>query len=108
MDEKIQALKNNQKPKVNIKKGVLYIIKASDDETLYKIGRTKDLKNRLNGYNSGKADSIVPILVYEANDIITVENCVNLFKGAPFQGLRHYLKNINIENIRKCMKQTLI
>lgn len=106
MDEKIQALKNNQKPKVNTKKGVLYIIKASDDETLYKIGRTKDLKNRLNGYNSGKADSIAPILIYEANDIITVENCVKaLLKKYQYRKYKEvYEADVDLikESIKQC------
>lgn len=76
MDQKINALKNNQKPKVNINKGVIYIIKASENESLYKIGRTMNLKNRLNTYNSSKGDGIIPILVYETDDILAVENCV--------------------------------
>lgn len=34
----------NQKPRINPKKGIIYIIKASDDMTLLKLGKTKNLK----------------------------------------------------------------
>lgn len=76
MNEKIKKLENNQKPKVNPKKGVIYIIKTSDDIGLYKIGRTENLKNRLDNYNSDKAHNIKPLLIYEVDDIGAVERCV--------------------------------
>lgn len=40
LKDKIEKLENNQKPKVNPSKGVIYIIQTSDDITLYKIGKT--------------------------------------------------------------------
>lgn len=75
MSRKIKQLENNQRPKVNPKKGVIYIIKTSDEIGLYKIGRTTNLKKRLNGYNADKADDIVPIFIYETDDVETVEQC---------------------------------
>ena len=45
------------KPKANIKVGVIYILKAlNTNATLYKIGKSKGLKNRLNNYNSANTD----------------------------------------------------
>ncbi len=56
MYKKIGILETNLKPKSNAKGGVIYILKAlNTNATLYKLGKTNDLKNRLNTYNSGNA-----------------------------------------------------
>lgn len=49
MQEKIKKLEKDQKPKVNPESGVIYIFKTSNStgNSLYKIGRTNDLKKRL-------------------------------------------------------------
>lgn len=61
MYKKIGLLEINQKPKLNIKGGVIYILKALNSETtLYKLGKTKNLKNRLNTYNTGNANDVEP------------------------------------------------
>lgn len=44
LEDKIKTLEMNQKPRINPKKGIIYIIKASDDMTLLKLGKTKNLK----------------------------------------------------------------
>jgi predicted GIY-YIG superfamily endonuclease len=79
LNDKIKKLENNQKPKVNPSKGVIYVIQTGDDKSLYKIGKTKNLKNRLSNYNSDKKDDIIPIYIYESNDIDAVEKCIKAF-----------------------------
>jgi hypothetical protein len=60
MYKEIGLLKKNQKPKINIKEGIIYILCAlNTNSTLYKIRRTKNLKNRMNQYNSGNANDII-------------------------------------------------
>ena len=77
MYKTIGLLKNNQKPKLNIKTGVLYIIEAQNtDVTLYKLGKSNNLKNRLNTYNSGNANDIIPLFIISVKDIDHVEKCV--------------------------------
>lgn len=76
MNEKIKKVENNQKPKVNPSKGIIYIIQTSDEVGLYKIGRTVNLNKRLNNYNADKADDIVPIFIYETDNVEGVEQCV--------------------------------
>jgi len=77
MYKKIGLLQINQKPKLNIKGGVIYILKAlNSDITLYKLGKTKNLKNRLNTYNTGNANDIEPLFILPVNDIDSVESCV--------------------------------
>jgi hypothetical protein len=77
MYKKIGILENNQKPKVNISGGVIYILKAlNTDVTLYKLGKTNNLKDRLNTYNTGTANNIEPLFILQVNDIDSVESCV--------------------------------
>ena len=51
LEDKIKTLENNQKPKINPSKGVIYIIQTSNEIGHYKIGKTKNLRKRLNSYN---------------------------------------------------------
>jgi CRISPR/Cas system-associated protein Cas7 (RAMP superfamily) len=49
LSNELKLVKNNQKSKLDTKKNKIYIFKAlNTDLTLYKIGRSNDLKNRLN------------------------------------------------------------
>ena len=79
LEEKILKLENNQKPKINPSKGVIYILETSSDLGHYKIGKTKNLKQRLKQYNGDKKDDIIPIYVYETDDIDEVERCVKSY-----------------------------
>ena len=45
MNKKIEQLENNQKPKINSTKKIIYVFKAlNTDLTLYKIGKTINSK----------------------------------------------------------------
>ncbi len=75
--QKVGLLIKNQKPKTKVKGGVVYILEAQNsDVTLFKIGKTKDLKNRLNTYNSGNANEIEPLFIIQVKDIDGVESCI--------------------------------
>ena len=77
LKKKIGILKTNQKPKLDIKGGIIYILKAlNTDETLYKIGKTENIKNRMKNYNSGNGDTIEPLFILEVKDIYAVETCL--------------------------------
>lgn len=80
LNKKINVLENNQKPLIDTRKGTIYIVKATDEEndSLYKIGKTNDIKKRLKNYNTGKANNIEVLFHYEVDDIDTVENCVKV------------------------------
>ena len=79
LEEKIKTLENNQKPKINPSKGIIYIIQTSDSIGHYKIGKTINLKKRLNAYNGDKKDDIKPLYQYETDDIDEVEKCVKTY-----------------------------
>jgi phage anti-repressor protein len=82
-EEKLQhqndMLRANQRPIVNHIRGIIYIFRAlnsGDDELLYKIGKSDELRNRFYGYNSGNANDIKPLFQLEVDDIDKVENCI--------------------------------
>ena len=79
LEEKIKTLENNQKPKINPSKGIIYIIQTSDGVGHYKVGKTKNLKQRLKQYNGDKKDDIIPLYVYETDDINEIERCVKSY-----------------------------
>jgi hypothetical protein len=76
LEEKIKKLENNQKPKINSSKGVIYILETADGFGHYKVGKTKNLKQRLSKYNGDKKDDIIPLYVYETDDI---EKCIKTY-----------------------------
>jgi phage anti-repressor protein len=79
LEKKIGMIKNNQKPKINKKGGIIYILEAQNtDVTLYKLGKTTDIRNRLNTYNSGNANDVIPLFIFEVDDIDKIENCIKL------------------------------
>ena len=80
---KIGLLEKNQKPKINIKGGVIYFFEALNnikltelEEDLYKVGKTKNSKNRFKSYNSSNANDIEPLFILEVDDIDKVEKCI--------------------------------
>jgi len=112
LNEKIKKLENNQKPKINEKKGIIYVLQTSDDTSLYKIGKTHNLRNRLQNYNADKKDDIIPIYIYETDNADAVEKCVKLFmKQSQYRKYKEvYQVNIDIikEFINKCGDLTKI
>ena len=79
LEEKIKKLENNQKPKINPSKGIIYILETADGFGHYKVGKTINLKKRLSKYNGDKKDDIIPLYVYETNDIDNIEKCVKTY-----------------------------
>ena len=75
----IKTLENNMKPKVNPSKGVIYILETPDGIGNYKVGKTNNLKQRLMQYNGDKKDDIIPLYVYETDNIDEVERCVKSY-----------------------------
>jgi phage anti-repressor protein len=100
MKEKITKLEKDQKPKINPEKGVIYIFQTpnSNENSLYKIGRTKDLKERLKSHQSPLSHYIDILFYYESDNIIEIENCIKtLMKPYQYRKYKEVYKiNINI------------
>jgi len=100
MEKKINKLEKNQKPKINPQKGVIYIFQTpnSIENSLYKIGRTKDLKERLKSHQSPLSHNIDILFYYESENIIEIENCIKTLMK-PYQYRKYkevYQINISI------------
>jgi len=77
MDRKIKQLENNQKPKINSDKKIIYVFQVlNTDLTLYKLGKTINQRTRFDSYNSGLANDIKLLFQYETENIDQVEACV--------------------------------
>lgn len=101
LNDKIQALENNQRPKVNPEKGVIYVLQGSDDTSVYKLGKTTNLKSRMRSYNADKKDDVVPIYIYETDDVDTVEACVKaLSKKYQYRKYKEVYQ-INLDLLKK-------
>ena len=108
LQDKIKKLENNQKPFINPKKGVIYVFRAmdnsNDDITLYKIGRTFNLKKRLQNYNAGLSDNLELVLTYEADNIIQLEKCFKvMMKEFQYRKYKE-IYEVNIDIIKKVIK----
>ena len=107
MKEKINKLEKDQKPKLNPESGVIYIFQTpnSTENSLYKIGRTKDLKKRLQSHQSPLAHDIEILFYYESENITEIERCIKaLMKKYQFRKYKEVYK-INIDIIKSLIEQ---
>lgn len=100
LKDKIALLENNQKPKINPKSGLIYVLETNMLGHI-KLGKTKNLVNRLRTYNSKSADDIVPIYVYETDDIDEVERCVKSYAKKHQYRKHKEIYKININTLKE-------
>jgi len=105
LEDKINKLEVNQKPKINPEKGVIYVFRAlNTDLTLYKIGRTTNLKKRLKSHNSSSANDLEVLIIYEAENIIQLEKCVKiLMKKAQYRKYKEVYQ-VDLSIIKRAIK----
>lgn len=110
MSEKIDTIKKGKKPKVNPERAIIYIFKTADtpENSLYKIGRTKDLTKRLQSHQSPLSENIEILFYLETDDAKTVESCIkNFAKKYQYRKYKEvYEVNIDILKLlaTKCEK----
>jgi len=110
LQDKIKKLEHNQKTKVYPKRGVIYVFETPNTpaNSLYKIGKTKDLKQRLKSHQSPLSHDINVLYYFETDDIDSVEKCAKTFmKKFQFRKYKEvYQVNIDIlkEVISSCGK----
>ncbi len=106
LNKKIEQLENNQKPKINSTKGLIYIFRALNTEnaTLYKIGRTISSKKRFNSHNSPLANDLEIIMTYEADNIEQLESCIEaMMKKAQYRKYKE-IYEVDIDIIKNVIK----
>ena len=105
MNKKIQQLENNQKPKINATKKIIYVFRAlNTDLTLYKIGKTINSKTRFSKHNSPMANDLEVLFQYETDNIDQVELCVKAYmKKAQYRKYKEIYR-VDLDIIKKTIK----
>lgn len=78
LEQKIETIEKGKKPKINPKKGVIYVFKTPNtpENNLYKIGRSIAFKKRIQSHQSSLSQDIDILFVQETDDVVVVEKCV--------------------------------
>jgi len=106
LNDELKKLHRNQKPKIINKKKKMYVFKAlNTDLTLYKLGRSKDLKTRFKNHNSPMANDLEVIYEYETENLELVEDCIKAqMKHAQYRKYKEVYQ-IDLKIIKKFIKQ---
>jgi phage anti-repressor protein len=105
LNTKIKQLEYNQKPKINPQKGIIYILQATDDIGLYKIGRSIKFKRRLREYQADKGNDIRPLYTFEVDDVVNVESCIKRhMKEFQYRKYKE-IYQVDIDMIKNILKE---
>ena len=76
--------------------GYIYVIRASERmDSVFKIGRSKDLNRRLDEYQTGRADMVEVIYKLRTENLTEVEACVRAWlKDHRYDGCRRRCKEV--------------
>lgn len=105
MKDKINKLENNQKPKINSNKKIIYVFRALNTNlTLYKIGKTINSKTRFSKHNSPMANDLEVLFQYETENIDQLESCIkSLMKKAQYRKYKEIYR-INLDILKQTIK----
>jgi superfamily II DNA or RNA helicase/phage anti-repressor protein len=106
LNKKIKELENNLKPKINSKKGIIYVFRALNTEnaTLHKIGRTISSAKRFSSHNSPLANDLEVIMTYEADNVEQLETCVkSMMKKAQYRKYKE-IYEVDLDIIKFAIK----
>lgn len=105
LSKKIGIIESDKKPIHVPKGGVIYVLQSHDNlQDVYKIGKTKEFKNRLKVHNTSHANNIKVKLVYETNDIDSVESCLKgVLKGSQYKKYKEFYQ-IKIDDLKELIK----
>jgi phage anti-repressor protein len=82
LKQRIAELERNQRGPGTLRRmqgpapGVIYVIRAAADRSVYKVGRTKDLAARLRSHEAALADGLDILFIYKTQHMAEVEGCV--------------------------------
>jgi hypothetical protein len=90
--------------------GIIYVLKV--DEEIYKIGKTTELKNRMNQYKVGRISELPIVFAYKTDCIDDIEKCmkVNLKKYQAKNNTELYKIDLDFvrETVSYCTKKNAI
>jgi phage anti-repressor protein len=103
MENDIKKMAHNQNPNKykKLKGGFIYIIKVGDRDGMYKVGRTTDIHKRMKVYQTGLADDVDVLFVYETEDLKRTESCVkNWLTAYQYRGKKEVYE-IDIDTLKE-------
>jgi phage anti-repressor protein len=102
---KIGNLESDIKPIHNPKKGVIYVLRSNGDlADVYKIGKTKEFKKRLTVHQTSHSENIKVKLIYETNDIDSVETCLKgILKNSQYKKNKEFYQ-IKLDDLKVLIK----
>ena len=103
MQQEIDRLnKKRMKTKYPKGQGYIYIIKASPQyDSVYKIGRSMNLKARLSTYMTGRVEDLDVLYVYKAEDVHAVEQCVKGYLAGKRYMKYKELYKVELEHVKR-------
>ena len=106
LNNELTLVKNNQKPKPDGKKKKIYIFKAlNTEQTLYKLGKSKNIRNRLNSHNSALANDLILVHEFETDNMHGVEQCIKgLMRVAQYRKYKEVYQ-VDLDILKKFLKQ---
>jgi len=105
LSTELTLVKNNQKPKPDGKKRKIYIFKAlNTEETLYKLGKSKNIRKRLNSHNSALANDLILVYEFETDNMHGVEQCIKgLMRDAQYRKYKEVYQ-VDLEILKNFLK----
>ena len=106
MKREIEQLENNQKPKTDPPGiGYIYVVRAHHSKDLFKIGRTKNWKTRLEEHSSTSANDIEVLYKYQVTNPEETEGCIHAILRKSKYRRRKEIFEVPIDHIKKVVQQ---
>ena len=105
LQKKVGVLENNQKPKHNLKKGVIYFIRSHlEPDNVFKLGKSKKFKSRYLSHNSSHSDDLEVVLVFESDYIGDVEDCMKVALRGKQYRKRKEIYHTDVDTLKSVLK----
>jgi phage anti-repressor protein len=107
MQAEIKNLEKALKPKNGADStGYIYVLRASKEkDSVYKIGRTKDLNKRLSTYQTDNLENIEVVYKYRTDNLKSMENCVKHALGAERYRKYKEIYKVDIQMIKEIIEK---
>ena len=105
LNNELTLVKNNQKVKPEGKKKKIYIFKAlNTEETLYKLGKSKNIRKRLNSHNSALANDLLLVHEFDTDNMHGVEQCIKgLMRVVQYRKYKEVYQ-VDLDILKKFLK----
>jgi len=106
LNNELTLVQNNQKPKPEGKKKKIYIFKALNTKlTLYKLGKSKNIRKRLDSHNSALANDLILVHEFVTDNMHGVEQCIKgLMRVAQYRKYKEVYQ-VDLEILKKFLNQ---